>query len=224
MRGERLRVNGKSKLKCELSEGMASENQTIERVENVNRKSIIGKRGMMQNEFQDSVWCFGTNTFVCNDDNCVSVALANAVALLFDKDKAKEVHDHLMSGEIRYKTLKQLFDVTHEMPVAMTVRRIVKHERQSFSSDPFKWLCSRKKGVWMVRVSQREVVDHCVVINAERGLIHDSASPYPLGLTNDALRSCGGTAANKLEISEIRELVRQPTSWKRNKKRRRETK
>ena len=209
-------------LDYESSGNMGSKNQNMKCVENVNGKGIIGSRGMMQNEFQDSVWCFGTNAFVCNDDGCVSVALANAVALLFNKGKAKEVYDYLMGREIRYKTLKQIFNVTHEMPVAMTVRRIVKRERQAFSTDPFKWLCSKKSGVWMVRVTQRGVVDHCVVINAERGLIHDSASPYPLSLSDNVLRSCGGTAADKLEISEVRELIRQPTSWKGNKKRRRE--
>ena len=76
----------------------------------------------------------------------------------------------------------------------------------------------------MVHVSQSVVVDHCVVVNAGRRLIHDSPSPYPLGLNDDFLRSCGGTAADNLEISEVRQLIRQPTSWEVNKKRRRNIK
>ena len=67
---------------------MGKENQSTKCIENVNGKGIIGSRGVMQNEFHDSVWCFGTNAVVCNDDNCVSVALVNAVALLLDKGKA----------------------------------------------------------------------------------------------------------------------------------------
>ena len=152
------------------------------------------------------------------------MALANAVALVFDKGKAKEVYDYLMGREILYKTLKQLFNVTHEVPVAMTVRRIAKRERKDFSTDPFRSLCLRKEGVWMVRVSQSGMVDHCVFINAGRELIHDSTSPYPLDLNDNVLRSSGGTAADILEISEVKELIRQPTSWKGNKKRRRKIK
>ena len=81
-----------------------------------------------------------------------------------------------------------------------------------------------ENGERIVRVSKGIVVDHCVVVNAEHGVIHEGASPYPLGLNDDNLRSCGGTAADKLEISELRELIRQRTSWKCNKKRRREIK
>ena len=73
--------------------------------------------------------------------------------------------------------------------------------------DSFKWLAGREKGVYVVRVYERLVTDHCIVVSGSRKLILDSEERYPLQLTEDCLRLCGGVDAKLLKVGEIREVV-----------------
>ena len=153
----------------------------------------IGGRSNMKNELRNGVWHFGTNDFVANNDQCVCAALANGVSVLFGKEPAKNVYNSLLARKQTFTTIKQLFNIVHELPLPLTLQRVAKHERAAFINEPFKWLSFRNRGVWIVRLTQAHVVDHCVIIEASKRLIRDSASPYPLDLSEDVLHSCGET-------------------------------
>ena len=59
----------------------------------------------------------------------------------------------------------------------------------------------------MVRLVEPKVVDHCLVIDGKRRLIIDSAEPFPLFLTEDVLRRCGGSEAKNLIVAEVRQIL-----------------
>ena len=114
---------------------------------------------------------------------------------------------------------KKFFNIVQELPFPFTLQRGAKHERAAFMKGPFKWLSFRRRGVWIVRLTQAHVVDHCVVIEALKRLIRGSASPYPPDLSDDVLRSRRGDKASRLRIAEVRELFKQEVSSNSNRKR-----
>jgi len=60
--------------------------------------------------------------------------------------------------------------------------------------------------VWIVRLEQHAIVDHCIVVDAKKKLILDSAKNYPVRLSTATIRMCGGGEAIALPVTEVREL------------------
>ncbi len=87
------------------------------------------------------------------------------------------------------------------------VRGEVEGEKPSFLSDAFRWLAEEAKGVWIVRLVESGVADHCVVFDTEVALIFDCATKHPMSLTVEALRLCSGDDARRLRVAEVRQLV-----------------
>ena len=51
------------------------------------------------------------------------------------------------------------------------------------------------------------MVDHCVSIDGNRGIILDSAARYPFMLCEEILKRLGGDDSKNLQVAEVRELV-----------------
>ena len=50
-------------------------------------------------------------------------------------------------------------------------------------------------------------MDHCVCVDAQRGLVYDSEEQFPVHLTPETLAMCGGGGADCLNVVEIRQVV-----------------
>ena len=49
--------------------------------------------------------------------------------------------------------------------------------------EGFRWICDRVEGVWIARLRQVGLVDHCVCMDSKRGLIYDGEEKFPIRLT-----------------------------------------
>ena len=98
------------------------------------------------------------------------------------------------------------------------MRVIPKRDRENFKMNPFAYLANRDSGVYVAHVFQLKVVTHAVVIDADRGLIIDSAEDYSIRLSEENLRRCGGDHAENLHIDEVRLIVDQAKSNPNNSK------
>lgn len=51
--------------------------------------------------------------------------------------------------------------------------------------------------------------DHCILVNANKGIILDPAGTFVIRLCPDSLRMCAGLDLNNLELAEARQIVKQ---------------
>ena len=173
---------------------------------------IIGGPGMRGNNVMVKPHLHraaGKVFMMSNDGRCVHAALVNAVGCLRNVNEAHVAKQKLQSDSTHFINLKPLGLVAHKLD-GFDIRRPSKEMRRLLSDKEtraFSIIGQLKRGVWIVRLCQSQVVDHCVVIDGERGLIFDSAEEYPITLSERTLRMCGGSSANQLHIAEIREVV-----------------
>ena len=92
------------------------------------------------------------------------------------------------------------------MKLQCDLLRVPKDALTSFKQNRFAWLGNLRSGVWLVRLVEPKVVDHCVVVDGARKLIFDSPQAYPLCLSAEVLRLCGGMEVNNLSVAEAREI------------------
>ena len=59
---------------------------------------------------------------------------------------------------------------------------------------------------WLVFLVQGNKVDQCITIDGTRKLIFDSEEEYPLRLSAECWRPCGGANVQGLQVAGIREL------------------
>ena len=182
----------------------------------------IGARGSLLNVRKHIVRDYGPNAFTSNEDTCFVAALANAVDILCGRDAAQRLYGIMLGTGGKFCTLKQLFSTVHGLSSQLSVRRVAKADRGEYMDNPFMWVARRKSGVWIIRVIEQNLVDHCIVVDGSKGLIHDSACRFPMRLSEQLLRRCGGEDARRLVVAEVRELVKQKLSEKRCRKRKRD--
>ncbi len=89
----------------------------------------------------------------------------------------------------------------------MEVRKISEADKSSFRSNVFRWLTEDARGVWIVRLAESGVADHCVVVDTSVALIFDCATEHLISLTEEALRLCDGDDSRHLRVAEVRLLV-----------------
>ncbi len=63
--------------------------------------------------------------------------------------------------------------------------------------------------MWIVRLVESRVVDHCVLVDTKVAFIFDCAARHPISLTEEALRLCVGDDARDLRMEEVHQLVPQ---------------
>ena len=168
----------------------------------------ISSRGQISGSRGFEVHQYGPNLVRSNEDSCVSAALANGTCALYGTKEGTSTDKFLRKHPMKMKTLKQLFTLVHQIPAQLSVRRAPKSDKKAYEENPFKWLAHRSQGVWIVRIVEHGIVDHCVALDCNRGIVHDSASRYPFALTEDVFRLLGGDDANNLRVAEVRELVK----------------
>ena len=71
----------------------------------------------------------------------------------------------------------------------------------------FDWVGNLTTGVWLIRITESGIVDHCVCVDGARNLIYDSEEEYPVQLGSETFRLCGGALATKPRIAEVRRIV-----------------
>ena len=103
-----------------------------------------------------------------------------------------------MASEVHLTSLKRSAVMVRQPGVRCTY---LKKKKSEIPGNRFEWLASRKEGYWIVRLFQRSVVDHFVLVDAFEKLMYDGEEHCP-----DSLGSCGGDEAKNLLVDEVRQL------------------
>ena len=141
-----------------------------------------------------------------SDGECLAAALVNAVDIVKGRAAAEKARLAVTERSSQYLSIASCARDMHQFCRGFDLRKLQKADFEGFRSDPFGWLGSLHRGVWLVRLVKPRFLDHCVVIDGVRKLIFDSADQYPLGLSADALRMCGGGETEGLLVAEVREV------------------
>ncbi len=89
------------------------------------------------------------------------------------------------------------------------MRKVSGGDKASFRSNAFRWLAEEARGVWIVRLVESGVADHCVSVDTKVGLIFDCTARHPISLTEEPLRLCGGDDARDVKVAEVHQLAPQ---------------
>lgn len=120
------------------------------------------------------------------------------------------------SEKLRPKT-NNLADLTHiiqgltailpvdEVPKIL-LERVPRGDIREFDENRVLWLVMHD-GTWIVRMVQRCVAYHAVVVDGVNQVVWDSVPDYLLYFVVDLLRGCGGQNARKSKILEVILLV-----------------
>ena len=100
----------------------------------------------------------------------------------------------------------------HDLGTGAEMRKLPKTDRSTYNENPFRYLATRETDFYLVHLVQHGVVNHAVVVDARRKLIIDSEEKYPLTLTEEVLRKCGGEEAENLQVEDLRLILDQSTS------------
>ena len=142
--------------------------------------------------------------------NCVPAAVINAINARGNETATKTAEKEFHETVQRYTNLGEVPSRVHKLGVGLTIRKPDKEVRGKLNdgkrSFAFRWLTELKRGQWIVRLCQANVVDHCIAIEADRGLILDGEEKHPMLLCRSALRCCGGNEAKKLEVAQIYQI------------------
>lgn len=148
------------------------------------------------------------------DDNCMSAAIVNALDIVRGRSVAEAVQAFIEEDAPHLLSLKDVPPLLQRAGAKAEAQRIPKSERPVFLSDPFRYISRATSGVYLLHLHQLGVVDHIVVVDANRNLIIDSAEEYPMRCSEELLRKCGGKEAEKLQIIGARILIDQAASHK----------
>ena len=167
-----------------------------------------GARGPIENVIAYEMR--GESVFMrSRDGDCAYAALVNGIDRLCGRTNSEKARDYLQENLTYVRSLRALTSVVKKLGVRVELQRIPKNQRGIFNKDPFGWISTAKEGIMLVRVEEKTIVDHCIVVDTRARLIIDSCHEFPLRLSVDILRSCGDSSANELEVGEVRLLVKQ---------------
>ena len=82
-------------------------------------------------------------------------------------------------------------------------------QTEGYQNNPFSFFANATSGVFLLHLQELDVVDHIIIVDANRKLIFDSAEKFPMRLSERLLRQCGGEEAANLKIVTARHLVNQ---------------
>ena len=148
------------------------------------------------------------NPIFLNDDSFVA-ALCNAVFVFDGVAAAKRAFLQLSSAPELSGILKVLLPLVHRVPGHFNIKKVSKGEQARYDRNRFRWVARQERGVWLVRVRNEGLMDHCVCVDAGSSLVRDSASRRPFSLTTNVLCLIGGSDAKNLHVIEVRELYRE---------------
>lgn len=166
------------------------------------RSSIKGVEGLLVRDK-------GTIFEKQNDCNCITAAITNAVDIVSGRKHAEALREYFFEANPHHIKIREATLLLREMTTVAEMRLLPKQDRAIFNKDRFAFLDSRKSSVYVVHVFEPKVSSHTVVIEANRNIIIDSAEQFPMRLSEELLRKCGGDHASNLRVGEVRMIVKQ---------------
>jgi len=127
--------------------------------------------------------------------NCLRAAAVNAVGCLRDKATAVRVLHKMKSVEEHCLRVGPIGRALQRMGEKLTIAGLKKKEKAEMRKDGFGWLVKRDSGIWLVCFCRVNVLDHCVCVDAGRGLILNSVEKWPVSLSVKTLRMCAGATS-----------------------------
>lgn len=101
-----------------------------------------------------------------------------------------------------------LSSVVNKLSSSWELRKLCYDDQHLSHVDEFSWLTVCTKGIYLVRLVQPRVIDHCTVVDCDNQWILDCAEKSPIHLCVECLHLCGGVEATDLKIVGIRRLAK----------------
>lgn len=159
------------------------------------RGKILGVRGLYVRDH-------GRVLALGNEGTCLAAALINGIAEVRGVAVAEQAWARISECDLKSVAASNSF--VHTLQARVELRKV-----KMCGVDPFEWLGNQKRGVFVVRVFKVKEVDHCIVVNARKNIIVDSAEMWPLMFSVETIKMCGGSDLIGLRIGEVREVVAQ---------------
>ena len=144
--------------------------------------------------------------------DCVPASLVNALGCWGGVKLAEKVRDKLKNDPTHFIKIGRIANTMHRMRLGCELQKPAKHIRKDLHAGrynrAFEWLAEFCTGVWLVRLVEDNIVDHCVAIDANNGIILDSEECHPLRLTQASLQFCAGPKSKKIRVAEIFQIVK----------------
>lgn len=144
------------------------------------------------------------------DLDCLLAAFVNACGTWPGSEVADKMRARMLADSMHFTKIGQVGNFVHRMGINCRIKKPSKGVRKMLHTDklksPFAWLAEGAKGVWIVRLVQVNVVDHCIALDADKSVIYDSEERHPIRITKESLEMCGGPGAKRLRVAEMFQL------------------
>jgi len=143
---------------------------------------------------------------------CVDAAILNAICILKGKKVAQFAMVELIEKEAEtcatnLAAVSRALQSFNGSIVGVRLERCPKELKNRFNKmDPFAALVAGGSGIWLVHLDGPSC-KHVVVVDLGRGLIIDNEEKYPVKLTVDNLKACGGPDVESIKLVECRPMV-----------------
>jgi len=168
--------------------------------------------------FEDQPFLMNSVPLFCHAKHgeCLRAALCNAVEALAGGEEAMRI---LRLGPVSCESLARAGQWLEER----SKRYRLENVKVLMHLESEGWLHGTSKGIFLARLpgvdKHGEEVDHVVVINADKGLVKDSAEVYAMLMKHGVLEACVGDGFQLVGLKEAKQLTRQTFGKKKRKKR-----
>lgn len=156
----------------------------------------------------------GELTYHTRNGNCIDAVIVNAVCCLRGPEIALKMKAIIEREESVYYRIAQGTRLVHKLKEKLQFMKLKGVEKRIMKTDPWYWITSLSRGVFVMRLQQSQKRAHCIVVDGNRSLILDSAEHYPMRLCKESLFISAGnpTLNSKVCFVEVYQLVNQVKS------------
>ncbi|KAI0560883.1 hypothetical protein FGB62_98g054 [Gracilaria domingensis] len=131
--------------------------------------------------------------------DCLVSAVVNAVDSMLDLASARLSDRALRDSAVPLEHIGSTSRALQSTGLGLNLRQVPVDDRSI--SGVIRAANRRRDGYVLVRLQSGDEVDHVVTVDARRGLILEGAEEYPLRLSEETLRLCGG--GPKARVTEV---------------------
>lgn len=166
-----------------------------------------GARDAMPDEQKHHVREYGPTFLTDKSGRCVLASIVNGADCLKGRNAAIQAADIVMGESVPgrlFPNLDASGNVVRRLGPGLSYRKV---KASQMPSDRLRWLANLENSVWIVRLVGNNEVDHSVVIDGNRKLVIDSSEQFPMRLSVEALKLCGGEGVGQLRVAQVKQLV-----------------
>lgn len=167
---------------------------------------------MISNESYDHhIIDYGPLAYHSKNGSCIAASLVNAVSCCRNESVTEKMKTIMLEDDQAYFKVGQVVRRVHMLKERLQFQKVKAVEKKLFNTDPWFWVTSLTRGIYIFRMQEIQKRSHCIVVDGNRLLLLDSTEHYPMQLCMEALLICAGKPKKKSKVKfvELFELVDQ---------------